>query len=385
MAEWLSEASEYLDGYLKQVAVLVRQQGDDPEDVVAGLRDHIANEVESDGAATVTIERLLSVLGDLGSPEEVASFELGTLKPAPTSAKSISPPLPVPPIAPPTTKSVVVHRHRSPLTCLLTIILAPVALMVILAILGILVAILLPAFARSREGAGRAECQDNLKQIGIALMSYAEDNDGELPPLRVSGKAPVLDSRSIYPAYIEDAGVFACPSVDITKKDITAAAERNKHVEHNYIFFSHVVRHEQEAISYLDAVEASISHVETRVGEVLVVRQESEMLKENIVLSDGSVLPKIRLSDENSYDVPDSAIPLLVERTYYNHRQWGFNVLFLDGHVEFGEIIQGDWGPVGRDGFPWTGGIAERLDGIFSDRSNLVVEVQEESTPQKVD
>ncbi len=75
MADWSREASEYLDGYLKQVTVLVRQQGDDSDDVVAGLRDHIRNEVESDGSVTITLECLLQVLSDLGAPEEVANLD----------------------------------------------------------------------------------------------------------------------------------------------------------------------------------------------------------------------------------------------------------------------------------------------------------------------
>lgn len=75
MAEWSSEASEYLDGYLKQVSVLVSEQGDDPTDVISELRDHVANEVELDGARTVTIDRLMHVLSELGTPEEIANLD----------------------------------------------------------------------------------------------------------------------------------------------------------------------------------------------------------------------------------------------------------------------------------------------------------------------
>ena len=73
MAEWTGEATEYLDGYLGRVAVLLRRQGDNSEEVVAGMRDHILNELASEGGETISLDRLLQVVSDLGTPEEVAS------------------------------------------------------------------------------------------------------------------------------------------------------------------------------------------------------------------------------------------------------------------------------------------------------------------------
>jgi prepilin-type N-terminal cleavage/methylation domain-containing protein len=85
-----------------------------------------------------------------------------------------------------------------------------VELLVVIAILAVLAALLLPALQQVREASNRAACQNNLKQLGLALQMY-HDANSSFPPAAVSTPTishgwapfilPFIDQQSLYAQY----------------------------------------------------------------------------------------------------------------------------------------------------------------------------------------
>ncbi|MFW6059441.1 MAG: type II secretion system protein [Phycisphaeraceae bacterium] len=69
-----------------------------------------------------------------------------------------------------------------------------VELLVVISIIALLIAILLPALSAAREAARSTLCLSNLRQVGLAVATYADDNDGYLMPY-INGTHPQADTE----------------------------------------------------------------------------------------------------------------------------------------------------------------------------------------------
>jgi prepilin-type N-terminal cleavage/methylation domain-containing protein len=73
-----------------------------------------------------------------------------------------------------------------------------IELLVVIGIIAVLTSLLLPALSSARQMGHKAACLSNLRQLGIAIHSYAQDYDGKIP---YGPKAPPFTSpASFYPS-----------------------------------------------------------------------------------------------------------------------------------------------------------------------------------------
>ena len=107
-----------------------------------------------------------------------------------------------------------------------------IELLVVIAVIAILAAILFPVFAQAREKARQITCTSNQKQIGIAILQYAQDYDETLPPANYNDVATgspdtwmnIIDAyvKAGYPNHAvatgsQIASVFTCPDYAATE------------------------------------------------------------------------------------------------------------------------------------------------------------------------
>jgi prepilin-type N-terminal cleavage/methylation domain-containing protein/prepilin-type processing-associated H-X9-DG protein len=97
-----------------------------------------------------------------------------------------------------------------------------IELLVVIAIIAILAAILFPVFAQAKEAAKRTSCLSNTKQIGLALVMYANDSDDYVPtPYENYSPNPFVleDSWQLVSPYIKTENLWFCPDDGVKNCD----------------------------------------------------------------------------------------------------------------------------------------------------------------------
>lgn len=82
-----------------------------------------------------------------------------------------------------------------------------IELLVVIAIIAILAGMLLPALSRAKESGKRIACVNNIKQMGLSLTLYADDNEGKMPPRTLPNSWPMRLQD-----YYKDLKILTCPT-----------------------------------------------------------------------------------------------------------------------------------------------------------------------------
>lgn len=113
-----------------------------------------------------------------------------------------------------------------------------IELLVVIAIIAILSGIIFPVFNAAREKARTTQCMSNLKQLSLACIMYADDNNKYYPPSRFTfyQNSKLWTSQDVlYYQYIKNQEVFFCPnSAQGYDNTLSATELLNRTLKMNY-------------------------------------------------------------------------------------------------------------------------------------------------------
>lgn len=177
-----------------------------------------------------------------------------------------------------------------------------IELLLVIGIIGILVALLLPALGRAKMQAWRAACGNNLQEIGVGFQSFSHEHDSKFP-MRVSlgdggtlclGRTNGEQGDIFFPAYVHLQALsneLVTPKILICPTDLRTAAENFSALNNQSVSYFVAVKAEYGRPEMILAGDRNLERAGTNTAGDPVLRWTDELHrgKGNVLFADGHV------------------------------------------------------------------------------------------------